>query len=238
MEHRNQFDKFTERARKVLVLSQQEALRLHSPIVGTNHLLLGLLREGEGIAAKALEEQNIDLKKTFTEIAQITATEHQDDILTNGVLENSIQGAGLLRHEHALPGGATVYVPQAQIEQHNLQAGDIIFALVRSSNAVDQGKNYELLSITAINGADVSALPAPEGPPVTGSIGLSSQAKHSVTLAVEEAKNLKHHYLGTEHMLLGLIREERGLSASILRLLGVEVEKTRSGITDILSRPK
>ena len=126
----DRFDKFTERARKVLQLAQEEAQRFNHNYIGTEHLLLGLVREGEGVAAKVLGE------------------------------------------------------PRRRAEQG---------PLARSSSSS-------------------AAATAPS----TGEIGLTPRAKKVIELAVDEARRLNHHYIGTEHLLLGLVREGEGIAAGVL----------------------
>jgi ATP-dependent Clp protease ATP-binding subunit ClpC len=141
------FERFTERARKVVFLAQQEAARLGHNVVGTEHLLLGLVAEGEGIAAKALEVLNIDLKTIRAEVERII-------------------GSG-----EANPFGEIPFTPRA---------------------------------------------------------------KRVLELAVEEGRQMGHNYVGTEHILLGLIREGEGVAAQVLRNLGAELDTVRKQVTGLL----
>ncbi len=134
---------FTERVRKVLAMAREEAFRLKHEYVGTEHILLGLIREGEGVAAAVLQNLQIDV----------------DDVV-KGV-------------ERVVKTGVT--------------------------------KQF--------TGPDL---------PYT------TRAKKILELAMAEASELNHSYLGTEHLLLGLIREERGVAAQILRSLGAELDSVRA----------
>ena len=145
----DRFDKFTNRARKALHLAQEEAQRLQHNYIGTEHLLLGLIREGEGVAAKMLNNLGIDLDKARSSV-------------------ESIIGRG---------------------------------------NRV-----------------------------VKGEIGLTPRAKKVIALAVDEARRLHHHYLGTEHLLLGLVREGQGIGAGVLESLGVNLEKVRVQTLQVLGK--
>jgi excisionase family DNA binding protein len=146
---KNQFgDKFTDQARKVLSLASEEARQYHHPGVGTEHLLLAIMSEGEGIAFKALL--------------------------------------------------------QLQVQEDEIR------------------KQIETLH------------PAEEQPISEGMIGVTAQGKQSIELAVQEARSLDHHYIGTEHLLLGLLREEEGLGGQVLRRSGVSLEKTRELIKQLL----
>lgn len=138
--NRGQFDKFTERARKVLTLSSEEALRLRHNYVGTEHLLLGLVAEGEGVAARVLQNLGVAL----------------DDVRK--------------RVEHLIGHGDKTVTPP---------------------------------------------------------IGLTPRARKVIELAVEEARYLGHHYIGTEHMLLGLLREGEGIGPKVLEMMKVNLEQAR-----------
>ena len=141
------FGRFTERAQKVLMLAQEEALRLNYPYVGTEHLLLGLIRAGEGIAAKALQGMGIDLEMARAEVEKI----------------------------------------------------------------IGQGRSV-----------------------VVGEIGFTPRSKKVLELAFNESRNLGHNYIGTEHLLLGLVREGEGVSATVLQNLGANLESVRQGVMEML----
>ena len=134
---------FTERVRKVLAMAREEAARLHHEYVGTEHILLGLIREGEGVAAAVLQNLNVDL----------------DEI-------------------------------QQKIEE-----------------TVKKGK-----------------APQTTGP----DLPYTSRAKKVLELAMSEARELNHSYVGTEHLLLGLLREEKGIAAQVLTDAGVNLEAART----------
>src|SRR5437667_10737094 len=145
----DRFDKFTERARRVLTLAQEEALRFNHNAIGPEHLLLGLVREGEGVAAKVLANLGVELNKVRSAVE---------------------------------------------------------FIIGRGDRAV------------------------------MGEIGLTPRAKKVNELAFDEARRLGHHYIGTEHLLLGLVREGEGIAAGVLESLGVSLDKVRAEVTRILSQ--
>ncbi len=145
----DRFDKFTERARKVLQLAQEEAQRFNHNYIGTEHLLLGLVREGEGVAAKVLANLGVELNKVRSAVE---------------------------------------------------------FIIGRGDRAV------------------------------TGDIGLTPRAKKVIELSVDEARRLGHHYIGTEHLLLGLVREGEGIAAGVLESLGVSLDKVRSQVIYVLNQ--
>src|ERR1041384_4308452 len=134
---------FTDRVRKVLQMAREEAARLHHEYVGTEHILLGLIREGEGVAAAVLQNLNVDLD----EIAQ------------------------------------------------------------RIEETVKKGK------AAAATGPDL---------PYT------SRAKKVLELAMAEARELNHSYVGTEHLRLGLLREEKGIAAQVLTDAAISLEASRA----------
>ena len=141
------FERFTERARRVVYLSQQEASRLQHNVVGTEHLLLGLIAEGEGVAAKALETLGIGLERVQNEIERIIGT------------------------------------------------GD-------------------------------------SKPPTE--IPFTPRAKRVLELALDEGRHMGHNYIGTEHILLGLIREGEGIAAQVLKNLGADLDKVRKQVLQLL----
>ena len=134
------FERFTHRARRVIILAQEEAKRLNHSAVGTEHILLGIIREGEGVASKVLESLNISSGRVLAEIES---------------------------------------------------------AIGRSEPA-----SYEEVAFTA-------------------------PAKKVLELAMDEARRLGHNYIGTEHLLLGLIREGESVAARVLEAMGVAIHRAR-----------
>ncbi len=142
------FDRFTDRARKVMGLARQEAQRFNHEYIGTEHILLGLVKEGSGVAANVLKNMNVDLKKIRVEI---------EKIVKNG------------------PSTVTM-----------------------------------------------------------GQLPFTPRAKKVLELSLEEASNLGHNYIGTEHLLLGLIRENDGIAAQVLMNLGIKLEDVREEVLEFL----
>jgi ATP-dependent Clp protease ATP-binding subunit ClpC len=142
------FERFTDRARRVVVLAQEEARALNHNYIGTEHILLGLIHEGEGVAAKALESMGISLEAVRTEV---------EDIIGTG------------------------------------------------------------------------------GHPPSGYIPFTPRAKKVLELALREALQLGHKYIGTEHILLGLIREGEGVAAQVLVKLGADLSRVRQQVIQLLS---
>lgn len=141
------FARFTERAQKVLVLAQEEAKRLNYTYVGTEHILLGLIQEGGGIAARVLQDMGVEFGKVRSEVEKM----------------------------------------------------------------IGKGEFFTF-----------------------GEIGFTPRAKKVLELAFEEARRLGHNYIGTEHLLLGLIREGEGVAARVLAQIGVDFKSVQLRIVDML----
>jgi hypothetical protein len=141
------FDRFTERAKKVLVLAQEEAQRLNHNYIGTEHLLLGLVKEERGVGARVLGVMGIELEKVREAVEFI----------------------------------------------------------------VGRGDRTKV-----------------------GDISLTPRAKRVIELAVEEARELKHNYVGTEHLLLGLVREGEGIAAGVLESLGATMAEVRKNVLRVV----
>src|SRR5690242_2791025 len=144
------YERFTDRARKVMQLANQEAQRLNHEYIGTEHILLGLVKEGSGVAANVLKNLDIDLRKIRLEVEKIV--------------------------QHG-PGGEQV---------------------------------------------------------VMGRLPHTPRAKKVIDYSVEEARNLNHNYVGTEHLLLGLLREQEGVAAQVLMNLGLKLEDVREEVLNLL----
>src|SRR5207244_97384 len=144
------YERFTDRARKVMLLAKQETQRFNHEYIGTEHILLGLVKEGSGVAANVLKNLDIDLRKIRLEIEKIV--------------------------QHG-PGGEQV---------------------------------------------------------VMGRLPHTPRAKKIIEYAIEEARLLRHNYVGTEHLLLGLLREEESVASEVLRSLGLKLEDVREEVLNLL----
>jgi ATP-dependent Clp protease ATP-binding subunit ClpC len=145
----SRFEKFSERARRALTYAQEEAQRFNHNYIGTEHILLGLVRESDGVAAKVLTNLDIDLNKVRSAVEFIIGR-----------------------------GGKTG----------------------------------------------------------SAEVGLTPRAKRVIEFAVDEARRLNHSYVGTEHLLLGLLREGEGVAGGVLESLGVSLQRARDEVTRILSQ--
>ncbi len=144
----NMFSRFTERARKVIILAKEDAKRFNHDYIGTEHILLGLIKEGEGVAAAVLQNLGLSLEAIRLEVEKIVQ-----------------------------PGPPTV---------------------------------------------------------VSGDIPFTPKAKKVIELATDEARNLGHNYIGTEHLLLGLIREGEGVASQVLTNLGLDLNRVRQEVMSLL----
>jgi len=257
MQKRDAFDKFTERARKVLSLAQEEAQRFQHNYIGTEHLLLGLVREGDGVAAKVLANLGVELDKVRQAVEFIIGRGDQPVTGHIGltprakkVIELAVDEARRLNHhyigtEHLLLGLA--------------REGEGIAAGVLHSLGVDLTKlrtmTIQTLSTTqATRAAQGSEQPREQSAEPETQSGTSERSEASVStnrdrfdkfterarkvlsLAQEEAQRFQHNYIGTEHLLLGLVREGDGVAAKVLANLGVKLEEVRTTIEFIIGR--
>src|SRR5262245_39211382 len=142
------FERFTDRARKVMALANQEAQRFNHEYIGTEHILLGLVKEGSGVGANVLKNLDVDLRKVRLEVEKLVKS--GPDMVTMGKL--------------------------------------------------------------------------PQTP----------RAKKVIEFAIEEARNLNHNYVGTEHLLLGLLREQDGVAAQVLMNLNIKLEEVREEVLNLL----
>jgi ATP-dependent Clp protease ATP-binding subunit ClpC len=138
------YERFTDRARRVMLLANEEAICFRHEYIGTEHILLGLVQEGSGVAANVLKNLDVDVQRIRLEAEKVVS---------------------------------------------------------RGSDPVTMSK-----------------------------LPWTLRAKHVIELAMEEARNLRHNYIGTEHVLLGLIREEEGVAAHILLNMGLNLDEVRNEV--------
>jgi ATP-dependent Clp protease ATP-binding subunit ClpA len=143
------YERFTDRARKVMQLANQEAQRFNHEYIGTEHILLGLVKEGSGVAANVFKNLDIDLRKIRQEVEKIV-----------------------------MPGPDSILM---------------------------------------------------------GKLPQTPRAKKVIEYSIEEARNLRHNYVGTEHLLLGLLREQDGVAGQVLMNLGLKLQDVREEVLELLS---
>jgi len=247
----NRFDKFTPRARKVITLAQEEAVRFNHNYIGTEHLLLGLLREGEGVAAKVLVEMGVELNRVRSAVefiigrgdrmivGEIGLTPRAEQVIELAVDEARQLGHHYIGTEHLLLGlvregeGIAAGVLESlgvNLEKVRAETVRVLARLGPSAGAVEDVT--ESAEGTG-NGSEQGAQPG-RGPDRFDKF--TDRARKVLTLAQEEATRFNHNYIGTEHLLLGLVREGEGVAAKILSNLGVELNRVRSAVEFMIGR--
>jgi ATP-dependent Clp protease ATP-binding subunit ClpA len=230
MSDRDRFDKFTERARRVLSLAQEEAQRFQHNYIGTEHLLLGLVREGEGVAAKVLSNLGVELYRVRNAVEFIIG---RGDRIVLGeigltprakkVIELAVDEARRLNHH---------YIGTEHLLLGLVREGSGIAAGVLESLGVNLEKvRTQTIQVLSQSGAAQTMETAAISPP-----SQTEAVKKVLSLAQEESQFYQHDYVGTEHLLLGLVREGDGVAAKVLSKLGAELEKVRSAVEFIVKR--
>jgi ATP-dependent Clp protease ATP-binding subunit ClpA len=239
----------TPRAKRAIELAIDEARRLGHHYVGTEHLLLGLIREGEGIASGVLESLGLKLERVRNRVISILSGQDSDDPSSEGISE---EVGGKNRAEPLSPGFSgqfnrftdrarrvlTLAQEEAQRFNHNYMGTEhILLGLVREGEGVAARVLSNLgIELAAVRGKVESLIGRGERRAM-GEIGLTPRAKKVIELSVDEARRLGHHYIGTEHLLLGLIREGEGVAAGVLESLGVTLDQARSEVIKVLTQP-
>ena len=235
----------TPRAKKVLVLAGEEAQRFDREAVDTPHLLLGLVREGRGVAAGVLESLGATLEALREVVAALPEAaeggqrreEHEDDGDAGSSswweqVDGSTAPGG--RFDLLTARGKKVLALAAEearrLNHNHIGTEHLLLGLVREGKGtgsvvladlgVDLGKVRSAVELAVRRGEQ----------PAAGEVQLTPQATQTIELAVEEARRLGHDYVGTEHLLLGLVREEAGPAASVLSGLDVPAEQVRSAV--------
>ncbi len=234
------FERFTERARQVIVFAQEEARILKHNYIGTEHILLGLLREEEGLTARVLDSLDITVERVRAQVVGIVGSGQE---VTSGQLPFTPRAKKVLE----------LSLSEARALGHSsIDAEHIVLGLVREGAGVagrvltdlvaDPGRVRE----EVLRRLDVRPQTEPRPPdgiraqPDQVEVGggnferFSEPARQVVLLAQEEARVLKHNYFGTEHILLGLLREEEGLAARVLDSLDITVERVRAQVVGIV----
>ncbi|HEX7735954.1 MAG TPA: Clp protease N-terminal domain-containing protein [Ktedonobacteraceae bacterium] len=253
-------ERFTERARRVLSLAQEEAQRFQHDYVGTEHFLLGLIREGEGSAAQILLKLGADLEMVRRKADEIVGTgavwqPGKMGLTPNAkkVLELAVDEARKLNHhyigsEHLLLGllrlseCVAVYILQVL----GIEATAVRMEIFQVLNAVSQemppAQERELFlgwARTERQERKVFDMEQTTGPgePRGGRDRFDKfdvDACRALSLAQEEAQRFQHNYIGTEHLLLGLVRLDESVVGQVLNRLGIELAKVRSSVEFII----
>jgi SAM-dependent methyltransferase len=257
------FERFTERARQVVALAQDEARTLGHNHIGTEHLLLGVIREG-GVAAKALEAGGLSLESTREAVvkpagggaAPARIYRVGDPAPVSGPIRFTATANGALQtgSREAIRLKAVWVTPQLVLLGVMMKQAGTSACVLRDCG-VDTDAVIAGLGLTGqVDPSsvrpdhDASPEPRPALPPVvpmsspggesaSGSSVLSrftERARHAIVLAQNEAHGLKHNYVGVEHLLLGLLGEGEGLAARVLVSLDITAEEVRAEVRQIV----
>ena len=229
------FERFSDRARRVVVLAHQESRMLDHNYIGTEHLLLGLLHEGEGVAATALESLGISLEAARQQVEEIigrgqhTPSGHIPFTpRAKKVLELSLREVQQLGDNHI----GTEHILLGLVREGGGVGAQILVKLGTELNQVRR-QVIQLLTLPA-DGARTSTasteVPAAEA---TTPLHAGQGERRAIVLAQEEARMLSHDHVGTEHLLLGLLHDSEGGAATALTALGISLAAVRQRILEI-----
>lgn len=224
------FDKYTERAKRVLMFAQEESRRLNHDYIGTEHLLLGLVREEKGPAARILSGMGVELVAVRDAVESIT-----EPGKFGAVGEISLTKRGKKVIEHA----AEV---SRQLEHNYIGTEHLLLGLVQDSESTGS----RVLSDMGIGQAKVRSavqfmvgreeIVEPEERDRESRLSLTEGAQKALELAADEARRDGNRQIGTGHLLLGLACEGEGLAAGELRSLGVNVQRFRQQVRQAVSQ--
>jgi ATP-dependent Clp protease ATP-binding subunit ClpC len=237
------YERFTDRARKVLQFSNQEAQRFNHEYIGTEHILLGLVKEGSGVAAETLKRLGIDLRKVRLEVE--TIVQAGPDIVTLGKLpqtprakraiELAINEAQTLNHNHV----GTEHLLLGLLGEMKGVAAQILRNLGLSLDVVRREVLQRLGNPTEAPQGDEGEDPGPAMPhfQVAGKTDynrLTAQVRQMIRVANDEATRLNHEFIAPEHMLLALVTTTSGVALEALECLGVDPRKVRLELESLL----
>jgi len=218
---------FTDRVRKVLQMSREEATRLGQRYVGTEHILLSMIGEGEGVGTAVLIALDIDLKAIKRKIEETVDAQP-------GRGENAVRPAG---PDLPYTSRAKKVLEMAMSEARDLSCryidtGILLLGLLREEKGIAAqvltaaGVTLDRARAETLKLAGSEPLPNTESPGGrSGGYNFTDRVRTILHLAREEAARLGHEYVGTEHILLGLVREGEGVAAAVLTNLNVDVEE-------------
>jgi len=251
MRDQDRFDNFTKRARKVLSLSQEEARRFQRNYIGTEHLLLGMLSEGQGVAAQVLQHMGVDLEMARASVESIIGRgDHpiEEDIgLTpraKKAIELAVDEARLMNHhyigtEHLLLGLVREGegIAAGVLRSFGVDLANLRTSTIQTLSTVRASRTMQAAGETADAAAQSSASERSSAPMNRNRFDkFTERARKVLSLSQEEAQRFGHNYIGTEHLLLGLVREGEGVAAQVLQHMGVELEKVRTAVEFIIGR--
>jgi ATP-dependent Clp protease ATP-binding subunit ClpA len=247
------FAKFTKRARNVLHQAQEESRRMLKQYIGSEHLLLGLLRESEGVGARVLLSLGVELERAREVVERLTEQSEQERVgeigLTSDgkqVIERAVEEARRLNHhyvgtEHLLL--ALVHV-QESMAARALQEMGLDEAQIRAQTMRTLSRSSEAHSSASVQSAERSPIQMWlwrrkdrfEREDQDRFDRFNEHARRVLSLAQEEAQRFQHNYIGTEHLLLALVRLKESTAGQIFSEMGIELERVRSAVEFIIGR--
>ena len=237
-------DKFTRPAKQVLVLAEEEARRLNHSYIGTEHLLLALVQGGQGIAAAVLEGQGVkldNLREAIGALADEGEPEQPEGGREEGrdVSDRPWGRGETFRAERGRFGKFTARAKKVlvlaeeearDLNHRHIGTEHLLLGLVREG----KGLGGEILGLSGVEldkvRSAIGYLLGRGDAPVTGDMNLTPRVKRVLELAVDESRLRQVNYVGTEHLLLGLLREGEGIAAGVLASLDVEVDQVRNAV--------
>jgi ATP-dependent Clp protease ATP-binding subunit ClpA len=222
---------YTPRFKKVLALAGKEAKSLNHSHVGTEHLLLGLLREGEGVAARVLNNLEVDIERTRTEILKELDPDFTPKAQPDAtVLLGSPQTAPVF---HFAPRAQQVLaIARREAERLGHQSVDtehLLLGIIKLGQDIAFIVLQKMGVLLEIIGTELELHSASKQDLETKG-PFTPRVKKVLALAGKEARSLNHSYIGTEHLLLGILREGEGVAALALKNHGASVERARNEI--------
>jgi len=239
VEHKppDMFERFTDRARKVLALANQEAQRFNHEYVGTEHILLGLVKEGSGVGANVLKNLDIDLRKVRLDVEKFVKRGHEQVVMgklpqtprAKRVIEFALAEARGLNHNYI----GSEHLLLGLIEEHE---GVAALVLLNLGLTLEQVRK-EVLNLLGA-GVDQSETGAAArrrgwGMRLRGKPPRTPHADRVMNYAEQEAVSMKQGYVGTQHVLLGLFHDPECIAARVLAKLGVNPEKVREEVINL-----
>ena len=226
------FERFTDRARKVMALANQEAQRFNHEYIGTEHMLLGLVKEGSGVGATVLKRLGVDLPAVRVEVERLVGS--RPSMITMGklpqtpeakrVIEEAIIEARGFDHDYV----GTEHLLLGLLHDPETVAGRILRAMGLTADEVRE----EVLSLLGVghetaesSGASTVAAGRARDPGAgacnPNPLRFTNTSRRLMAIANVKAQGLRHHEVGTEHLLLALAGQDAGVFAALLRAAGV-----------------
>jgi len=234
------FERFTDRARKVMALANQEAQRFNHEYLGTEHMLLGLVKEGSGVGANVLKDLDIDPRQLRLEVEKlvksgpgmVTATKLPQTPESKKAVQCAIEEARSLNHNYV----GTEHLLLGLLCEHDGVAAQVLMNLgltferarAKVLDVLGQGVSpNETTTDSVKNRIDAIAGRSTDQKVQVLYERFTDRSRKVMALANQEAQRFNHEYIGTEHILLGLVKEGSGVGANVLKNLGIDLHKVR-----------